>query len=86
MLLDVPDLQAFTPGTHVFPQQQVIEGYCTDDIKQLLDHLLNKVWVHPMLTHGRVEEAKSLQEGFHCNSRIPWETGASFSQACWFGP
>lgn len=43
MLLAVPDLQAFTPATHVLPQQQVVEGDCTDDIKQLLHHLLNEV-------------------------------------------
>lgn len=68
--LAVPDLQAFTPGTHVLPQQQVVERDCTDDVEQLLDHLLNEFWVQPMLTHGGVEEAKTLQEDFHCNSRL----------------
>lgn len=36
-----------------------------------------------MLTHGGVEEAKTLQEDFHCNSLL-WETGASLPQASWF--
>lgn len=84
--LAVPDLQAFTPGAHVLPQQQVVECDRTDDVKLLLDHLFNEVWVHPMLTHGGVEEAKTLQEDLHCNSPLFWETGAPLPQACWFGP
>ncbi len=82
----VPDLQAFTPGAHVFPQQEVVECDRTDDVKLLPDHLFNEVWVHPMLTHGCVEEAKTLQEGFHCNGPLLWETGASLPQARRFGP
>lgn len=41
--LAVPDLQAFTPGAHVLPQQQVVECDRTDDVKLLLDHLFNEV-------------------------------------------
>lgn len=80
----VPDLQAFTPGAHVFPQQQVVQRDSGDDVKLLFDHLFDEVWVHPMLTHGGVEKAKTLQEDFHCNSLLLRETGASFPQASWF--
>lgn len=64
----------------------MVECYRTDDVKQLLDNLFHQVWVHPMLTHGGVEVAKTLQQDFHCNSSLLWETGASLPQACWFGP
>lgn len=83
--MTVPDLQAFTPGAHVLPQQQVVECDRTDDVKLLLDKLFNEVQVHPVLTHGGVEDAKSLQQDFHCNILLR-ETAASLPQACRFGP
>ncbi len=82
----VPDLQAFAPGAHVFPQQQVVECDGRNDVKQLLDHLLNDIRVHTMLTHGGVEVGEALQQDFHCDGAILWQTGASFPQACRFGP
>ena len=81
----VPDLQAFTPGAHVLPQQQVVERDCTDDVKLLPDQLFDEVRVHPVLSHGGVVEVETLQQDLHCNSLI-WETGASLPQARRFGP
>lgn len=82
----IPDLQAFTPGAHVLPQQQVVEGDGTDDVKLLPHHLLDEFCVHPMLTHGGVEEAETLQEDFHRHRLLLWETCAPLPQACRLGP
>lgn len=81
----VPDLQAFAPGAHVLPQQQVVECDRTDDVEQLLEELFDEVQVQPVLTHGSVEGAETLQQNFHCDSLL-WGTGASLPQACRFGP
>lgn len=81
----LPDLQAFAPGTHVLPQQQVIECDCADDIILLPDHLFNKVYVHAMLTHGGVEMVKMLQQDIHCSGPLG-ETAAFLPQGCLYGP
>lgn len=81
----LPDLQAFAPGTHVLPQQQVIECDRTDDIILLPDHLFNKVYVHAMLTHGVVEMVKMLKQDIHCSGPLR-ETAAFLPQGCLYGP
>lgn len=59
----LPDLHAFAPGAHVFAQQQVVQGHCTDDVELLLHHLLDELLVGAVLTHGGVEGAELSQDG-----------------------
>lgn len=86
MLPAVPDLKSFTPGAHVLPQQQVVEGDSTDGVELLLDHLLDEVWVHAVLDHGGMEKAELLEDGLQRIDLLLREAGGSFPQACWFGP
>lgn len=46
-----PDLHAFTPGAHVLPQKEVVQGDGPNNVEHLFDHLLDQFRVHAVLTH-----------------------------------
>lgn len=59
----LPDLHAFAPGAHVLAQQQVVERDGSDDVEELLHHLLDELGVGAVLAHGGVEGAELPQDG-----------------------
>lgn len=74
-----PDLHAFTPGAHVLPQEEVVQGDGPHDVEHLLDHLLDQFGVHAMLTHDRVEGVELPQDGVECVGALVSDAGGSLS-------
>lgn len=81
-----PDLHAFTPGAHVLPQEEVVQGDGPDDVEHLLDHLLDQFRVHAMLTHDRVERVELPKDGVQCVGALICNAGGSLSQPCGLHP
>ena len=74
-----PDLHAFTPGAHVLPQEEVVQGDGPHDVEHLLDHLLDQFGVHAVLTHDRVEGVELSQDGVQCVGTLISDAGGSLS-------
>ena len=74
-----PDLHAFTPGAHVLPQEEVVQGDSPHDVEHLLDHLLDQFGVHAVLTHDRVEGVELSQDGVQCVGTLVSNAGGSLS-------
>lgn len=74
-----PDLHAFTPGAHVLPQEEVVQGDGPHDVEHLLDHLLDQFGVHAVLTHDRVEGVELPQDGVECVGALVSDAGGSLS-------
>lgn len=74
-----PDLHAFTPGAHVLPQEEVVQGDGPNDVEHLLDHLLDQFGVHAVLTHDRMEGVELPEDGVQCVGALISDAGGSFS-------
>lgn len=74
-----PDLHAFTPGAHVLPQKEVVQGDGPHNVEHLLDHLLDQFGVHAVLTHDRVEGVELSQDGVQCVGTLVSDAGGSLS-------
>lgn len=81
-----PYLHSFAPGAHVLAQEQVIERDGPDDVEHLLDHLLDQLWVHPVLAHDRVEGVQLPDDGVQGVGALISNAGCSLPQPCWFHP
>lgn len=50
-----PQLHARAPRADILPQQEVVEGDGIDHVEELLEHLLDDLWVQALVTHDAVE-------------------------------